>query len=210
MINDGHAAPLVIIDYLHLITDAEARGDAQELVKRAIVALKNFAIEFNTCVIAIGAVNRDSMKYGRITLNSGRDSSTIEYTGDSVISLNYYDIDIYRPAKGTPGTQNYRPARGVSPDDLEKVGVLQQMTYRRMIVRILKGRFFTPGKTARVYFHAAGNSFYGEDDFLPVPDDEITPFDKPVQFTLDFDGNIEKATTAPAEPAKTGRKRNND
>lgn len=155
----GKEAPVVILDYLHLIT---APGvDLQEMIKQAITTLKGYAVKFDTFCIAISATNRISNMGGKITLESGRDSSNLEYTGDYVLSLNYYDID-----NGT-----------VKAGDVEAVAQLQREKYRRMIIRVLKGRFVPPGKSAKVYFHAERNTFYGENDTLPDYDG-WTPFDE--------------------------------
>ena len=157
--NAGTTAPVVVVDYLHLIT-SKAGDDAQELVKKSIVSLKNYAKDFNTFVIGIVATNRASNKAGAITMESGRDSSAIEYTGDYQLSLNYYAID-----KGD-----------IKPSETDKIAELQQKPWRQMIIRVLKNRFGVPGRSAKVYFNAAHNTFYGEYDWLPA-DSERTPFD---------------------------------
>lgn len=155
---ESRQAPALIVDYLHLISSD--RGlDNQELLKQAVKGLKNYAIRYNTFVIAVSATNRVSNMAGRITMESGRDSSNIEYTGDYQLSLNYYAVD----------------SGEVKTTDTEKLAGLQQMKWRQMIIRVLKGRFVTPGRSARVYFHAAGNLFYGENDELPA-DPERIPF----------------------------------
>jgi replicative DNA helicase len=160
---DGKQAPVVILDYLHLVSSG-AGLDTKELIKQAVTALKEYAIKYNTFVIGIVATNRDSNRGGRITMESGRDSSNLEYTADYQLSLNYYDID-----NGT-----------VKPSDIEEISRLQQQKWRQMIIRVLKGRFVTPGRTARVYFNAANNLFYGEGEFVPLDDNDFTPFDKPL------------------------------
>ena len=156
---DGKEAPAVILDYLHLVTGGGS--DVQELIKQTVTTLKGYAIKYNTFVIGIVATNRDSNKGGKITMESGRDSSSIEYTADVQLALNYYAVD-----KGE-----------ISTTDTEQMAQLQQEEWRQMIIRVLKGRFITPGRSARVYFHAAGNTFYGENDWLPA-DDMRTPFDQ--------------------------------
>ena len=154
----GEQAPAAVIDYLHLIK-SRAGLDAQELIKQAITGLKDYAKNYDTFVICIVATNRTSNSSGRLTLESGRDSSNIEYTADYQISLNYKDID-----NGT-----------VKPDDIEAIANLQQAKRRAMILRVLKSRFSQPGKSAQVVFDAAHNIFYGtEDTFVP-----------PAGFTLD-------------------------
>lgn len=162
----GAAAPVVVVDYLHLISSRNGM-ETQELIKQSVTGLKKYAIDYDTFVIGIVATNRISNSSGRITLESGRDSSNIEYTADYQLSLNYYDIDNGK----------------VSPNDPEKIAVLQQQEERQMIIRILKGRFVAPGRAAKVWFNAASNYFYGEDDFRPFrgnsPFDEEEPAAEP-------------------------------
>lgn len=148
----GQQAPAAIVDYLHLITSSD-KLDAQELIKQTVKGLKQYAVKYNTFVIGISATNRDSNKHGRITLESGRDSSNIEYTGDYVISLNYDDIDSGK----------------VKASDVEAIAELQQAKRRVMILRVLKSRFFMPGKSVKTMFDAAHNMFYGTaDEFIPA------------------------------------------
>ena len=140
----GRQAPAVIIDYLHLITAAE-RIDTAELIKRAITTLKGYAVKYNTFVIAISATSRSSSK-GRLTLASGRDSSNIEYTADYQLTLNYEAIDSGK----------------LSDTELEEELQRQQGQPRReMILRLTKSRFTEPGKSEKVHFDAAHNTFYG-------------------------------------------------
>ena len=82
----GNTAPVVILDYLHLVTTDKRRIEAQELIKQTVTGLKRYAIDFDTIVFAIAAASRDAMKT-ELTLNSARDSSNIEYTADNVLTL---------------------------------------------------------------------------------------------------------------------------
>jgi replicative DNA helicase len=149
-------APAVIIDYLHLIT-SEAGKDVQELIKQTMVVLKDYAMKYNTFVICIVATNRVSNKTGKLSMESGRDSSSIEYTGDYQLTLNYYDIDSGK----------------VSATDQEEVSKLQRAEYRKMILRLHKNRLGVSGKKATLLFNAAQNTFYGEYDFTPEDLKEI-------------------------------------
>ena len=143
----GRQAPAAIVDYLHLIKSRSGL-DNQELLKTAVLGLKKYAIDYDTFVIGIIASNRISNKDGRLTLESGRDSSNLEYTGDCVLSLNYAAIDSGK----------------VKTDDLEAVANLQQATRREMIIRVLKNRFGQQGRSAQVLFDAGHNIFYGRED----------------------------------------------
>lgn len=157
----GKDAPLVIVDYLHLISSSR-NMDVKELIKLTVTRLKNdYAMKYDGVVIGIVATNRDAASSGRITMHSARDSSNLEYTADYQISLNYYDIDTGK----------------VSSDNPEEMAKLQLEPYRRMILRVLKSRFDQPGKTANVYFHAETNTFYGEGEWMPA-DKQRIPFIK--------------------------------
>lgn len=158
----GENAPAVFVDYLHYIRDGE--NDIANTIKKALETFKQYAMEYNTFVIAIAATNREANKGGSITLSSGRDTSNIEYNADYQISLNYKDID-----KGT-----------VDPNKLEEFSKLQRGDKtggkREMILRSLKARLDGIGKPQYVLFDAAHNIFYGTDDFTPAGGAEETLF----------------------------------
>ena len=156
---DGTQAPAVILDYLHLVSSDGL--DAQELIKQTVTMLKEYAIKYDSFIIAIVAVNRESMKKGQLSINSARDSSTLEYTADYIITLNYYGID-----NGTADPQK--------DSDLAE---LRNNKYWQMILRLPKARFGKPGKYAKVYFNAAGSYFLPIDGFIP---DGAEPFDDPL------------------------------
>lgn len=88
----GIEAPLVVIDYLHLLRGS-GREDVQTTVKRAVDAFKGYAMRHNSIVFCILAFNRESNKGGKVTQESGRDSSAIEYSGDLMLGLNYAKIE---------------------------------------------------------------------------------------------------------------------
>lgn len=148
----GKQAPAVVVDYLHLMS---SKGmDIQELIKQAVTGLKNYAKDYDTFVIAILATNREANKTGRFTMESARDSSNLEYTGDYQLSLNYAALD----------------SGEVSPTDTDGIAKLQREPWRQMILRVHKHRLGMPGRSANIYFHAASSTFYGEGEFMPADD----------------------------------------
>lgn len=82
----GKPAPLICIDYLQLIGGKE-REDDTSIIKRAVSSFKNFAIKHNTIVFAIMAQNRPANKSGTVTMESGRDTSALEYSADLQLGL---------------------------------------------------------------------------------------------------------------------------
>ena len=154
----GEPAPAVVVDYLHLLTSEERGKDTAEMLKEATDSLKQYAINYNTFVILISATNRESNKGGKITLESGRDSSALEYTGDYVLSLQYTAIE--------DGI--------IDITDKKKMQELQRSKWRKMTMTVLKNRFGIQGRQVQMWYKPATNIFYsrGSADFLQDPDIE--------------------------------------
>lgn len=150
----GTPAPAAFIDYIHLLTTDDKAEDA-ELIKRAVTGLKQYAIRYNTFVVGIIAANRESAKNGRLTLESGRDSSNLEYTADIELSLTYTEID-----SGKVDPQH--------PDEVEQ---LKLQNPRAMTIRTLKTRGIPARPAAKVMYDTRHNIFYDTvDDFVPADD----------------------------------------
>ena len=64
-----------------------AKKEERETLKAAMEVLKNIAVNLNTCVIAIGAQNRESNKGEKVTMFSGLGSASLEYGADCVLVL---------------------------------------------------------------------------------------------------------------------------
>lgn len=139
----GKQAPAIVLDYLHLVSP-DRNIETAEHIKDVVMTLKNYAMDYNTFVIGIVAINRQSN--GRPSLDSGRDSSNIEYTADVVLSLEYKDIDNGIVSKGK---DSYN-------EDLAKI---QQASPREMIMRVLKSRFGEVGRSQLLDFYADAGYF---------------------------------------------------
>ncbi len=160
-------APVVFVDYLHLITGAKY-GDTQELLKAAVGCFKQYAVKYNSIVFLIIAANRESNKSGQYTLESGRDSSAIEYSGDYVLSLNYTEID----------------NGNIKPTDEAELAKVKSAPWRNMTLRVLKHRLGVPGLSAQLWYKPAANIFYDSTDFLPVDPERDKIADEALQRTL--------------------------
>ena len=154
----GGCAPCVVIDYLQLVTGRD-REDAAEVVKRAVKELKDFAIKHNTIVYAIIATNRASNKTGETKLESGRDTSALEYSADLALGLSY---TLCLDRKG----QTAKSKDELSEEDLKLV-----------TLSILKSRFGRAGKYADLYFDGETMMFTQIAKGL-TPVAVSTPFDK--------------------------------
>lgn len=140
--------PIVCVDYLHLCT-GEKGEDKTEVIKRALKMLKDYAIRYNTIALAIGANNRQANASGNITLESGRDTSDIEYSGDYVIGLIYRACDpndLY--------AIRYRKKYGkVYLEDL------QNESPRKLTLKLLKTRMDATGLKMYLDFDASNSTF---------------------------------------------------
>lgn len=145
----GKAGPVCVLDYLHLIT-TDKREEQAELIKKSVAMLKLYAIEYNTFVLAIGANNRAANISGITGLDSARDSSSIEYTADYQISLNYRALSEHQTKL------NGEAYRANNPDDMEELAMMQP---REMVLQCLKNRMNAICGKIYVNFDAANSTF---------------------------------------------------
>jgi len=128
----GFPAPVVVLDYLQIVRGRD-REDDSAVIKRAVAALKKYAINHNTIVFVIIAHNRAANKSGDVTMEAGRDTSALEYSADLQMGLAFsLCLDKYG---------------GKNKDDLtteEK---------RQLTLRITKGRFGGSGTDVNLYFN---------------------------------------------------------
>ncbi len=82
----GRPGPIVFIDYLHLL-ESDNKREQSEIIKKACTGLKQYAIKYNTIVIAIEAQNREANKSAKAVQEGGRDTSNLEYSGDLILTL---------------------------------------------------------------------------------------------------------------------------
>ena len=136
----GEKAPCVILDYLQIV-NGDPREDAASLIKRAVITLKEFAIKHGTLVFVIIAHNRASNSSGAVSMESGRDTSALEYSADLQLALTYTDC------------LKRGPNRGKNPDDLTP------NDRKRVTLIVTKGRFGGAGQSIDLLFTGETMSF---------------------------------------------------
>lgn len=129
----GRAAPCVVLDYLQILRST-LREDDTMLLKRAVGALKGFAIAHNTVVFAIMAHNRTSNATGQIGLESGRDTSALEYSADLQLGLTFTKCLDRGTEKG------------------KAVSDLTQEERKHITLKVTKGRFGGAGQEVDLLF----------------------------------------------------------
>jgi len=164
----GKPAPLVCIDYLQMIdTGANDKIDG---LQNAIKRLKDFAIEKGTVVFLIIANNRASNKSGTVEMESGRDTSAIEYTGDVMLGLAYTAIEDRRKYE-CGEDKNGKPL--YAEYDLETIrrkkkeareaGKDIPAVCNEISLKVLKNRFGEAERRARLIFDGKHTTFNQEE-----------------------------------------------
>ena len=158
----GKPAPVCVLDYLHLIT-TDKREEQAEILKKAVAGLKGYAIKYDTFVFAISANNRAANTSGIVSLDSGRDTSAIEYSADTQLSLNYAALADRRKK------DNGEYYKASNPDDMAELQRGDANGNREMIVQVLKNRLNAPGGKLYMSFNPAASVFYPVDKYATPP-----------------------------------------
>lgn len=136
------SGPIIALDYLHLVSSAQ-RIDGSEIIKQTVAALKEYAVKYNTIVLLISASNRTSNASGKQTMESARDTSSVEYSADFLLGLTYREFDEWN------GKEKEKP----------KLEELQQQSPRKMTLKLMKNRLDGSGKKIYLDFDASTSTF---------------------------------------------------
>lgn len=129
----GLPAPCVCLDYLQIVT-GDQREDSATVIKRAVKGLKDYAINHHTVVFVIIAHNRKSNETGSATMESGRDTSALEYSADLQLALTFTKC-LKRDGM-----------KAKNPEDLTDA------ERKEITLRIVKGRFGGMGREVDLHF----------------------------------------------------------
>ena len=131
--------PFVVIDYLQIIQNQEKGLTDKQVIDKIVTSLKRIARDNDITILLISAFNRASYNQ-ESNLASFRDSSTIEYTSDVLISLQHEKLD------------------GVT-DDTHKVNTNQeqQKDERDLTLKVLKNRNGRITDVKNITFYAKYN-----------------------------------------------------
>lgn len=137
--------PFVIIDYLQIIQNQEKGLTDKQAIDKIVISLKRIARENDITILLISAFNRASYNQ-ESNLASFRDSSTIEYTSDVLISLQHEKLD------------------GITEDN-KKVNTNQeqQKDERDLTLKVLKNRNGRITDVKGITFYAKYNYMHFKD-----------------------------------------------
>lgn len=153
----GLPAPCVILDYLQIVS-GDPREDAATLIKRSVSSLKDYAVRHNTVIFVIIAHNRASNSTGNVSMESGRDTSALEYSADLQLALTF------TKSLDREGQTAIKPEKLTDADR------------KYITLKIVKGRFGGVGREVDLFFNGETMSFSQlAMDFMEV--NEKSPFD---------------------------------
>ena len=153
----GRPAPLVAVDYLQLIDGGEK--DPIEGMKHVIFRLKDFAKKENTVVFLITANNRASNRSGTVEMESGRDTSAIEYSGDCMLGLSYTAIEDREKLEDGKGTFDLDTIRRMKKDAYE-AGKPVPAVCNQISLKVLKNRFTDAERRVKLIFDGKHSTFH--------------------------------------------------
>jgi len=187
---DGRPAPLVCIDYLQFVNDDlytfdnSKKPDTAEAIAEILGTFKAYAMKHSTVVLLIMANNRTANKDGRASMDSGRDTSNIEYSGDTMLSLTYTAIEDrwITPELNEDGTPKKDSKNNTKYQtiDIDNINARKDICAengtestigKRLCVKVVKSRGGQARKSARFIFDGAHMSF--TEDLEPVEHGKI-------------------------------------
>lgn len=117
--------PVVLVDYLQIITPADIRMTDKQSIDRNVTQLKQLSVEYKIPVIGISSVNRNNYLMP-IDFESFKESGSVEFSADVVIGLQLacLEDDIFNTnaqSKIKEKRERIRQAKEATPREIEAV-----------------------------------------------------------------------------------------
>lgn len=138
-INITGEAPVVMIDYLQIMTPISDRLSDKQAVDRQVMELKRISRKYKTPMILISSLNRENYTT-EINIAAYKESGAIEYSSDVLIGLQYKEID-YSGSKDGKGKVH------------KAIGKLREaQTPKEIELKVLKNRNGQLGETDFTFY----------------------------------------------------------
>lgn len=156
-------APVIIIDYVQILTAYDTHLSDKQATDRNTTELKRLSRDFNIPVICISSFNRDNYNEP-VNLTSFKESGSIEYSSDTLIGLQYAGMDYCEEDKDdkTRKKRIRKLLNEVARQGKEGEGIQVQL-------KVLKNRNGSRGQ-ALFNFYAMFNYFCENEGFIPAPE----------------------------------------
>ena len=146
-IESGHKRPVVIVDYLQILSPKNEKWTDKQNTDNAILTFKRLSRDYKIPAIVISSFNRENYSV-KVSMQAFKESGAIEYSTDVLIGLQLKGV----------GNKNFDidQAKSKNPREVEAV--------------ILKNRNGRTGGRIGFDFYAMFN-YFTESDVAPVPSD---------------------------------------
>lgn len=148
------AKPFIVIDYLQIIENKQKGLTDIQAVSKIVKDLKRIARKYELTILVISAFNRTS-NYQEADYTSFRDTSTIEYTADVLLSFHYSVLD----GRDDEDITSNAKAEVEKKKTKKLVNDAMEEDVKKLTLTILKNR---NGKKKKVKFI----DFYGANNFM--------------------------------------------
>lgn len=141
--------PVVIIDYLQILTPAEADkySDERQKTDSNVIALKHIARDYSIPVIAISSFNRESYMLP-VSMSSFKESGAIEYSADVLLGLQLTGV-----------AEEWGSTVKSKKQSIAKLNTAKAKEPRDIQLAILKNRNGVTGRVVNYSFWAKYNYF---------------------------------------------------
>ena len=148
-IESGHRPPVVIVDYLQILSPKNEKWTDKQNTDSAILTFKRLSRDYKIPVIVISSFNRENYSV-KVSMQAFKESGAIEYSTDVLIGLQLKGV----------GNKNFDidQAKSKNPREVEAV--------------ILKNRNGRTGGKIEFDFYAMFN-YFAESDDTPVTSDAV-------------------------------------
>lgn len=135
--------PVVIIDYLQIITPTSEKLTEKQSTDQIVKRLKQISRDFKIPILAISSLNRESYK-SPISMQSFKESGGIEYSADVLLGLQLKNVENKDDGK-TNSNFNAEVEKNKDPREVE--------------LKVLKNRRGQTGKKIDFYYYPKYNYF---------------------------------------------------
>lgn len=157
--------PFVVIDYLQIIENKQRGLTDIQATSNIVKGLKRLARKYAITILVISAFNRGA-NYSDTSYTSFRDTSTIEYTADVLLSLQYSVLDTSDDLEEGDRTGAYKIEKKIK----QAVKDASKEDIKKLTLKVLKNRNGKPKDLSYIDFYGKNNYFdfklYDDNDNL--------------------------------------------
>lgn len=138
--------PVVIIDYLQIITPVDSRATDKQNTDKTVLELKRLSRDRNIPVVAISSFNRDNYT-SPVNLASFKESGAIEYSSDVLLGLQLSGMDDLSQSETKRG------------ETIRQIEEMKKADPRKAQLKILKNRNGRIGVSLYYDYYSVFNTF---------------------------------------------------